>query len=108
MTLFFYFRISLFLYLQKKKFNYYYDLLSEKKLYTRFNYSVVKCIPLDSEIRRDSYYIYISPGINKTKNLISKATIILKYEKLNSILQRPLLSNCHHLNNPVYVTRNGN
>ena len=46
--------------------------------------------------------------INKTKNLISKTTIILKYEKLNSILQRPLLPICHHLNNPVYGTRNGN
>ena len=46
--------------------------------------------------------------INKTKNLISKTTIILKYEKFNSILQRPLLPICQHLNNPVYVARNGN
>ena len=37
----------------------------------------------------------------------SHTTIRLKYKKLNFILQRPLLPICNHLNNPVYVTRNG-
>ena len=79
----------------------FFSLVFNTLLITIKNLIFTQYIPLVSQIR-------VLKLINNTKNLISKATIILKYEKLNSILQRPLLSICHHLNNPVYVTRNGN
>ena len=45
--------------------------------------------------------------IIKTKILCQLTTIVSKYKRLNSILQRPLLPIYHRLDNPVCVAKDG-